>query len=114
MPYRGSRVERETAREYSRNYYHNVTKHNPLEVLKRKERNNTNHYKRSYGLTIEQADEMKKDGCNICGVKFGVTLCIDHDHDTKRIRGVLCHTCNLAVGYYEKLADKIKVYLEKE
>jgi hypothetical protein len=27
----------------------------------------------------------------------------DHDHNTGLFRGVLCHSCNIALGYYEKM-----------
>lgn len=39
--------------------------------------------------------------CAICGRKedeFGKRLCIDHDHKTDRIRGLLCNTCNFLIG----------------
>lgn len=32
---------------------------------------------------------------------------IDHDHKTGRVRGLLCHTCNIAIGKYEQLTDKV-------
>jgi hypothetical protein len=63
-----------------------------------------------YGLTKEQYDELlkKQEGkCAICRKPFmshshyrGTR--IDHDHETKRVRGLLCHGCNLLVGYLEK------------
>ena len=34
--------------------------------------------------------------CAICGKDHD--LCIDHDHGTGAIRGVLCRRCNLAIG----------------
>ena len=35
-------------------------------------------------------------------------LCIDHCHDTKKPRGLLCHNCNTALGL---LGDNVQVIL---
>jgi len=32
---------------------------------------------------------------------------IDHDHKTGRVRGLLCHICNITVGKFEALSDRI-------
>jgi len=58
-----------------------------------------------YGITIEDFDEMLRNNdykCSCCntiwpGGKYNRFNC-DHDHDTGKIRGLLCHNCNLAVG----------------
>jgi hypothetical protein len=56
--------------------------------------------------------------CGICqcvepGAKQGWST--DHDHATGKVRGILCHQCNLAIGYYEKRLlprlDKMLEYL---
>ena len=38
--------------------------------------------------------------CSICQRAFSNSLqpCIDHDHDTERVRGLLCQNCNWALG----------------
>jgi hypothetical protein len=55
-----------------------------------------------YGISVEQYSEMlaKQNGvCAICGsVPGGRRLCIDHNHETGEIRGLLCDKCNRALG----------------
>ena len=63
-----------------------------------------------YGITLEEYDEMAKDGCHICGKKSEgnrnkVNLNVDHDHQTGKVRGVLCGLCNTGLG---KLGDNVE------
>ena len=56
-----------------------------------------------YGLTPEIIDKMILDsaGCQICGRAFGCGMsgpAVDHDHDTGKVRGILCKRCNAAIG----------------
>jgi tRNA(Ile2) C34 agmatinyltransferase TiaS len=61
----------------------------------------------SYGITVEQFNEMleRQNGvCAICGEdnsRFGKRLAIDHDHDTGVVRGLLCNSCNGALGLFK-------------
>ena len=62
------------------------------------------HRKRKYGLTSEEYDTMfKTQGgrCAICGEdqdNMPYKLDVDHDHNTGKVRGLLCHSCNLILG----------------
>lgn len=38
--------------------------------------------------------------CAICKKKSD-PLCVDHDHSTGAVRGLLCRSCNLAIGYLD-------------
>ena len=55
---------------------------------------------RSFGITGEQFDallpQLENGPCDICGA-LG-RLYLDHDHATRRFRGVLCHKCNVVLG----------------
>lgn len=66
-------------------------------------------FKCKYGMTLKQYDimlETQNGVCAICGHsettinRFGGVdrLCVDHNHITGRLRGLLCHNCNLVIG----------------
>ena len=63
---------------------------------------------REYGLREETYNTMLSEQnylCKICRQpnKDGKRLCVDHDHSTGRVRGLLCHRCNGYVGRYDRL-----------
>lgn len=56
------------------------------------------HRMRNYGMTSEEHDALMAPGaCNACGSTE--RLCVDHNHDTSEVRGLLCNECNLTLGY---------------
>jgi hypothetical protein len=75
---------------------------------------------KKYGTTIEVIENMLQDqngGCAICGVKFDhVALSVDHNHNAGKLRGLLCHQCNLAIGNAGDSPDRLRAmadYLER-
>ena len=73
-------------------------------------------YKKKYGLTLEQLDKLikaNKGGCWICDRK-NKRLVVDHDHQTGKVRGILCDLCNRHLGYFENMDfKKMKQYLDQ-
>lgn len=65
--------------------------------------------RRRYGMTVEDYNRMlaaQGGCCSICGATDpggrNKRFCVDHDHDTGRVRALVCHSCNLLVGWLEK------------
>ena len=60
------------------------------------------HLQTSYGITLEQYEDMlekQNSVCLICTLPSGTRrLHVDHNHDTGKVRGLLCHHCNTALG----------------
>tara|TARA_R100000742_G_C4271922_1_gene90977 strand:- start:490 stop:756 length:267 start_codon:yes stop_codon:yes gene_type:complete len=58
--------------------------------------------KHRYGITEEDYNQMaeeQKHCCQICNNKPVKPLYVDHCHNTNKIRGLLCHKCNVALGH---------------
>lgn len=66
---------------------------------------------KTYGLTPEQFDELLRSqgyACAICGTGdpgiSNITKArqwdVDHCHSTKKVRGLLCRKCNMALGLF--------------
>ena len=77
--------------------------------------------KSEYGLTAEQYDKMEQEQmnkCALCGEDFTEEdgPCVDHNHKTGFVRGLLHHKCNSAIGHLDdnpKKAELAKIYLEE-
>jgi hypothetical protein len=58
----------------------------------------------SYGIGPEKFDSMRRSqnyGCAICKIlesECKKSLCVDHDHKSGKVRGLLCNKCNLLLG----------------
>jgi len=62
-----------------------------------------NNLRRNHGITSEEYDALlvTQDGrCAICE-RGDECLCVDHNHVTGVIRGLLCQGCNKALGFMQ-------------
>ena len=61
-------------------------------------------YKWRYGITLEEYNVMlasQDNCCKVCNIhedKLSKKLCVDHDHKTGEVRGLLCADCNIGLG----------------
>lgn len=76
-----------------------------------------------YGITIDEYNSLfvKQQGCcAICGKhqsEFERALYVDHDHKTGKVRGLLCHKCNVGIGMFgdnKTLLIEAAKYLEEQ
>jgi len=57
--------------------------------------------KAKYGIGLDAYEELvegQDSRCAICQKKTD-KLCVDHCHKTGRVRGLLCHMCNVGIGH---------------
>lgn len=79
-----------------------------------------------FGITQDEYDAMlagQNGGCAICGSRDGMIrsgqvlrLSVDHCHETNRVRGILCNSCNNGLGRFKddpELLRRAADYLEQ-
>lgn len=64
---------------------------------------NTTRKLKIYNLSQDELDIlMEKEKCEICNERVeGKNKHIDHCHESQFVRGILCHRCNLGLGYFK-------------
>lgn len=87
----------------------------PAEMLKYygSSRNGNLYFK--YKITTGDYDRMYDEQNGLCILcNRSRALVVDHCHSTSKVRGLLCHGCNLGIGQFEydlSLFDKAKEYV---
>ena len=81
-----------------------------------------------FKITLEEYQslfEVQGGVCKLCGKEETARknnseekrmLAVDHDHNTGSVRGLLCASCNVQLGHYEKTklrAAEFEKYLEE-
>lgn len=71
-----------------------------------------------YGISLDEYNtifQAQQGKCLICKrhqIEIGTRLYVDHDHITGKVRGLLCPSCNTAVGFIETHdIDQIIAYI---
>jgi hypothetical protein len=64
---------------------------------------------RQYGLSIHDYDVLCQRQGNRCAIcRQERPLVVDHDHQTGRVRGLLCDACNWALGHMEDDPERLR------
>jgi hypothetical protein len=89
------------------------------EDAKRFKKRRENDLQKIYGITLEEYDQRwasQKGLCAICGNpetrldhRSGKpkALVVDHNHDTHKVRALLCHSCNLMIGHAKESVERL-------
>lgn len=76
--------------------------------------------KEAYGLSADQYEQMwdaQAGCCAVCRKYIPYKLAVDHCHDTRKIRGLLCTTCNMGLGAFHDdptVLRRAALYIEGE
>lgn len=104
-----NRESQDTRRVRQQNYVSKMKKDDPEGWKRRLRRYRTKHL---YGLTEDQLHALyaKQDGrCALCRHPEGEkSLCVDHDHRTGEVRGLLCNSCNTLLGYAKESTEILR------
>jgi Recombination endonuclease VII len=112
------RKARASARRYRRAHKAEIAEQRRLHRKQHPEAERKQRLRSTYGLSWDEYQAMlaRQGGfCAMCKTKSNRPLCVDHCHKTGMVRGILCHPCNLTIGFCRdstKLTRAATAYLE--
>jgi hypothetical protein len=137
MPFKDPEKNRECKRRYKKNHPEKTNAHakkgywKHRDEIRRKARivESTSEYKqaaharrirREFGLTVEEYETKLTAQNGVCAIcrrlcSTNRNLSVDHDHQSQRVRGLLCVKCNTMIGLADDLAERLIIaaqYLE--
>jgi len=85
-------------------------------AVRGKEMSRERYLRTAYGLTTTAFSALlvgQGDACAICRTDSPNShgWCVDHDHATGKVRGILCHSCNSGIGALQDSATVIEAAL---
>jgi hypothetical protein len=72
-------------------------------------------YRVRYGITLQEKElklEEQKGLCALCGEKITSRVCVDHNHRTDQVRGILCNSCNIGLGAFYDSVEKLNMAIQ--
>ena len=109
MPYKDPAKSAEVKRKYSASEAGSLCRERYNNSPKGQRTRHNGHLKRTYNITIEDYEKILAEQgghCALCPTtpeqNYGHKLHVDHNKKTDDVRGLLCKSCNTALG---KLGD---------
>jgi hypothetical protein len=91
-----------------------------MEKIEHKNSRRHNQLKRKFGMTLEQYNSVLIAQNNVCAICESIdtyrALSVDHNHDTGKVRGLLCGSCNRGLGLFKDNTERLLTahkYLKK-
>lgn len=99
-------------RKWQKNNREKVLGYRKKYALKYPEKVKNNQLKNKFGITVHEYNQLLEKQNNQCAIckryqyEFSKLFAVDHCHQTGKIRGLLCHSCNTALGHFQ---DKLEI-----
>lgn len=79
----------------------------------------SHHLLLKFGITLDEADALLVEQGGLCAIcreeikdSRGWSPHVDHDHDTGKVRGILCFNCNVGLGAFADSPERLRVAAE--
>lgn len=97
-------------KEWVRQNHANTKRYRSLDAVEKRDRS-----LKKYGLTAESYDSLlatQGGVCAVCKVPSTRRLEVDHCHQSGKVRSILCHNCNSALGHAKDDVKRLEALIQ--